>query len=337
MTLTMILLVQLFAVASALISPRHINHVYRRSIRPTPIILYSTSKSNDDDDDMKKNTEGSQPDEILGNMSDADFNHKKVALENMLKSSNTGESDATPNINVLTTSRKQKLEREIELLRMLDPDHPENNRDYSDLQNQELVVSELWSLWYGERGPMNERRLRAIEETIVDPDMWADAEKQYLSLIDEHCRIGTSEDDLDLSRWVEPANRLATLLFVMGRFGESKKWCDRILSVKPWHIGALSGVVMVCMKMGDKEGVLKYSLIGLPNSTPQMRSARKDWVRKNVELAEKNLLLLEELNRKAYGEPDESGAKIAGYEESSNEPPAAEADENGTVDDSAWQ
>merc|ERR1719203_315785 len=109
---------------------------------------------------------------------------------------------------------------------------------------------------------MNERKLKAVEEMLHDPDLWHEAENQYIELIREHCSTDGSLEKVDLSNWVEPANRLATLYFIMGRFGESKKWCERILKARPWHVGALSGVVMVCMKLGDKEGVLKYSIMG---------------------------------------------------------------------------
>ena len=67
---------------------------------------------------------------------------------------------------------------------------------------------------------------------------------------------------------------------------------------------------MVCMKMGDRD-ILKYSMMGLPNLTPQMRDARKDWVKKNVDLAEKHLQKLEELNKESYGETDESHRNYA--------------------------
>lgn len=266
---------------------------------PTPI-LYATPE----DDDNERNTGDSQSDD--GAMTEADLDHQKLSLENILKTS-AGGCDETSNANksILTTARRQRLKREIELVKRLDPEHPANSKKYSDLQNQELAVSELWSLWYGERGSKNERRLRAIEDTLVDPSLWNQAESDYLSLIREHCSVGSSEESMDLSNWVEPANRLATLYFLMGRLGESKKWCERVLSAKSWHIGALSGVVMVCLKMGDKEGALKYSLMGLPNLSTQMKSARSAWVKKNVQLAEINLLRLEDLNRKAFGAPDE--------------------------------
>ena len=190
---------------------------------------------------------------------------------------------------------KSFLEREIELISRLDPHHPDNNAEYSDLQNQEIVVSELWTIWYGERGPLNEQRLRNIEETLGDPSQWENAEQQYLDLINEHCK-SDGESKLNLSLWVEPANRLATLLYLMGKLKESKAWCEAILEAKPWHIGALSGIVMVCVQLKDEEGAKKYIEMGLPNLSAEMRNARKAWVERNVKNAKEQLIQLQSSN-----------------------------------------
>ena len=290
-------------------------HQYRRTNNIKRISVCNASPKEDEED--------------ISN--DESIDQQKLALENMLNKS--GGTDATTNKNsaILTSSRKQRLLREIELIKQLDPEHPENNIEYSDVQNQELVVSQLWALWYGERGPLNEMKLREVEDTLVDPNQWPDAEKKYLELIKDHCSTDGSMDNLNLSNWVEPANRLATLLFLMGRFSESKEWCDQILKCKPWHIGALSGVVMVCMKMGDRD-IIKYSLMGLPNLTPQLRDARKDWVKKNVDLAEKHLRKLEDMNKESYGDPDDTHRNYA------EEMPSCQEDSTEGGDSSdAWQ
>jgi len=264
-------------------------------------ILYTIPNDNDADDE-----------EITSDDNSIDIDQQKIALEGMLKNSG-GESNTDGTItknasNILTSSRKMRLQREIELIKQLDPEHPDNNREYSDSQNQELVIQELWSLWYGERGRANEIELRKIEDTTVEQSQWPEAERRYLELIRKHCSIDGTMDNLELTNWVEPANRLATLLFMMGRLKESKKWCKRILNVKPWHIGALSGIAIVCMQMGDGEGVIKYSLMGLPNLSPEMRKQRKEWIENNVYIAEKQLLRLEELSRESYGEPDDTSS-----------------------------
>ena len=88
---------------------------------------------------------------------------------------------------------------------------------------------------------------------------------------------------------------------------------------------------MVCMKMGDRD-ILKYSMMGLPNLTPQMRDARKDWVKKNVDLAEKHLQNLEELNKESYGETDESHRNYA-----EQMPTCQEDSTEGGDSSDAWQ
>ena len=278
----------------------------------------------------------------------------------------SGGSDGDAAWIVLTTSRRQSLQREIHLLKLLDPTSPlarleeandsirdeENDNDYYDpINREERVISELWSLWYGERGSYNEKKLIDIEMGVFGgaggastsdgdriPPSWAEAERQYLALIREHCSTATNadgfksdsvnNDNLNLSIWVEPANRLATLLFLMGRFQESKEWCERILATKPWHIGALSGIVLVCANMGDAEGVAKYSKLVLPPRTsnfptPEWIDARREWVRRNVKLAEMNLSRLEKVNRRAYEELSnvvvfDEGDTAAGYHDDSS-------------------
>lgn len=237
-TMAVVILLQIITITCVLVGhfisglianhPIH-RHQYRRTDNIERVsVLYTTPKDDEED-------------KISGNDESIDLNQQKLELENMIN--NIGGTDATANKNtaILTSSRKQRLLREIELIKQLDPEHPENNIEYSDIQNQELVVSQLWAIWYGERGPINEMKLREVEDE--DPNQWPEAENKYLELIRVHCSADGSMDNLNLSNWVEPANRLATLLFLMGRFSESKEWCDKILDSKPWHIGALSGTL----------------------------------------------------------------------------------------------
>eukprot|EP00984_Skeletonema_dohrnii_P009073 scaffold3422_cov87-Skeletonema_dohrnii-CCMP3373.AAC.1 len=80
---------------------------------------------------------------------------KKVSIHDhgtILWLSNNDDDDA---IDISITDNKMMgggirdksfLEREIELISRLNPDHADNNAEYTDLQNQELVVSELWTI-----------------------------------------------------------------------------------------------------------------------------------------------------------------------------------------------
>lgn len=223
-----------------------------------------------------------------------DMEAKIRALNKMI-----GVDDKRNDVLISTSKRKRNLEREIELLSQLHPDYLMEELNPESAENN--IIQEFWNLWYGECGASNAKVLRAFEEELVGggPESWPEAEREYLRLIDEHCDGGgakTNREDLDLSLWIEPANRLATLYYMMGRLDDSKLWCERILDAKPWHIGALSGIILVCMQLKDKEGVMKWASKGMPRLSEETLSARKEWVERNVELAEQKLYDLEKLS-----------------------------------------
>lgn len=223
-----------------------------------------------------------------------DMDAKIRALNKMI-----GVDDKRNDVLISTSKRIRNLEREIELLSQLHPDYLMEEPNPESAENN--IIREFWSIWYGECGASNAKVLRAFEEELVGggPESWPEAEREYLRLIDEHCDGGgvqKNREDLDLSLWIEPANRLATLYYMMGRLDDSKLWCERILDAKPWHIGALSGIILVCMQLNDKDGVMEWSSKGMPRLSEKTLSARKDWVERNIELAEKKLYDLEKLS-----------------------------------------
>lgn len=229
----------------------------------------------------------------IGNDDDAiDLDSKIRALNKMI-----GVDDKSNDILMSTSNRRKNLEREIELLSRLHPDHLMEESNPDDAEND--IIQQFWSIWYGECGASNARALRAFEEELVSggPESWLEAEREYLALIEEHCQCGDG-DDLDLSLWVEPANRLATLYYMMGRLDDSKFWCERILEeAKPWHIGALSGILLVCLQNEDKEGLMKWAPKAMPRLSENTLGARKEWVERNVALAKEKLYELEEMSQ----------------------------------------
>ena len=64
--------------------------------------------------------------------------------------------------------------------------------------------------------------------------------------------------------WVEPRNQLATLLYGWGRYTESLALCDEVIAAKPWHFGALSGVVMCHSQLGDLEAASRCAEAIMP-------------------------------------------------------------------------
>jgi hypothetical protein len=103
----------------------------------------------------------------------------------------------------------------------------------SSLKTSDQGLNELWSLWFGERGPEAAEKLIHADD-LMNVESWSEAEDFLLNLIDEHSM-----------HWVEPVNRLATLYYMERRYEESKALCEIVLDSKPWHFGALSGIVVL--------------------------------------------------------------------------------------------
>lgn len=148
--------------------------------------------------------------------------------------------------------------------------------------DDESVLTELWTHWFAERGPGPAADLLQAEQlaNMGDDRIYQkEAEKMFRKLIKTHGIY-----------WAEPVNRLATLLYRQGRYEESKACCELVLAVKPWHFGALSGIVMVCAGMNDSVNAKIWADRRLPplqpnengKFNPSGNERRKDWIRRAV-------------------------------------------------------
>ena len=163
----------------------------------------------------------------------------------------------------LTTIGRARLDAEMECL--------------SGLMDSDEPLSDLWSLWFEERGPSAAKELKAAEQLSMNgPQYWDEAETKLRALIEEH---GV--------HWAEPVNRLATLMYLQGRLKESKELCEIVLAVKPWHFGALSGVVMVCAGLSDVSGARMWADRRLPPLRPDGDTTERRilWVERAVKEA----------------------------------------------------
>eukprot|EP00558_Chaetoceros_sp_UNC1202_P004918 CAMPEP_0197246922 /NCGR_PEP_ID=MMETSP1429-20130617/23538_1 /TAXON_ID=49237 /ORGANISM="Chaetoceros sp., Strain UNC1202" /LENGTH=410 /DNA_ID=CAMNT_0042707699 /DNA_START=284 /DNA_END=1516 /DNA_ORIENTATION=+ len=138
----------------------------------------------------------------------------------------------------LTAILRERRLKEIQLL--------------STLTTSDDAINELWALWIAERGAEAASHLLHAEE-LMSVESWGEAEELLLSLIDEHG-----------IHWAEPVNRLATLYYMQGRVEESRALCEIVLDTKPWHFGALSGIVLVCTAMNDATGARMWATRRLP-------------------------------------------------------------------------
>jgi hypothetical protein len=114
-----------------------------------------------------------------------------------------------PPAPLLTSIDRERREAEIQMLRQL---------EYGDDS-----LSDLWTLWFQERGSdAGARLLEAEALTGQGPNSWDDAEKLLRQLIEEYGAY-----------WAEPVNRLATLYYMQGRMDEAETLCKMVLAVKP--------------------------------------------------------------------------------------------------------
>ena len=143
----------------------------------------------------------------------------------------------------LTTMERERREAEIQLLsRLSQTDEPQDD---------------LWNLWFHERGTKPAKVLRQAESFMTNPTLWHQSEKLLLELVAQY---GIT--------WAEPVNRLATLYYMQGRLFESEKLCRVVLSIKPWHFGALSGLVMVYASMHEIDKAKEWAARRLPTLPP---------------------------------------------------------------------
>jgi hypothetical protein len=106
--------------------------------------------------------------------------------------------------------------------------------------------------------------------------------------------------------WAEPVNRLATLCYMQGRMEEAETYCKQVLAVKPWHFGALSGMVMIYAGARDSQSARMWASRRIPTFAPSGPNRRRaGWVQHAVREAMESLFSAESRVIEAFGEPDE--------------------------------
>jgi len=147
----------------------------------------------------------------------------------------------------------------------------------SELYEDEEAISELWTLWFDEKGiEACDRLVQALED-----------EAGLRQLIAEY------------PDWPEAMNRLSTLLYLQKRYEESLTWLKRILVYKPWHFGALSGIVLVYAANNDALNARSWAARRLPPL--ESRRRRQMWVEKAICQATTSLQVCEAGHMDLFG------------------------------------
>lgn len=186
-----------------------------------------------------------------------------LSLQSVLRNSPSS-STITPPPFFYSARAQESRRTEIELLR--------------SLSDSDQSLSDVWSHWFAERGPGPAHELLQAEE-LSNQGETEQAERVLRRLIQRNSIY-----------WAEPINRLATLLYRQGRLEESRACCEIVLAVKPWHFGALSGIVLVCAGMKDYVNARIWADRRLPpmgegDDDLESNERRTDWVNRAVECA----------------------------------------------------
>lgn len=200
--------------------------------------------------------------------------------------------DVHPPTPPLTTAERDRRMAELKML--------------EQLASSDEATQDLFHLWSSERGRGAQERLWHTEEMLEAGQVIA-AENMIMKLI----------EDYGILPWVEPLNRLATVYFRQGKFEESYQLCACVLHLKPWHVGALEGIVAASMRIGDRDKARSWAEKGLPKliastsfppfaTTGPANPKRAEWVHDAIQQAQEALSHLEyQTQRDFLGNPEE--------------------------------
>ena len=195
--------------------------------------------------------------------------------------------------NPLTTIGRERLIAERSWISRLSLVHDVDNIDAIDNQDKDAALSDLQHLWSSERGSKAAQSLELATELVTSsqPCDWDRAEGILRSLIADH---GPT--------FGEPWHLLATLFVLQGRYVEALPLYQTLLHHKPWHVGALSGIVRAYEGLGDVQRAREWAAFRLPKASHINR--RQQWVERALQDIDSKLQEAEQANLEAFGRVD---------------------------------
>ena len=107
------------------------------------------------------------------------------------------------------------------------------------------IVQELWKEWTSAHNNEDEKALMANGISAMSKGNLDRAENIFTKLIEVN------------PNFTEAWNKRATLRFMLWDFEGSLKDVEKVLTLEPRHFGALSGLGMIHLRLGDPERALK--------------------------------------------------------------------------------
>jgi len=260
------------------------------------------------------------------NNDSSDQRNGELTLKSLIASKEMILPPPTPKI-LSTIDRRRRL-TEIKLLKCF----TQNVRG-DNVEEDQKTIACLWDHWYSERGQEAKSELEKTDILLGSEDRWNECEIELVTLIDHYGLY-----------FVEPVNRLATLFYLQGRYIESYRLCRVVLTIKPWHFGAVSGIVQVCLAMGNKKNAIYWADRRLPRVESGDNSyiplQRMEWVMNAVTDAKRLLGTAQRKTRNSFGQPedyytDDKSSSSSSDSENSQERLLNYDDDN--TEDDAWQ
>ena len=121
----------------------------------------------------------------------------------------------------------------------------DNLKELSDPGDINRITSEIWSRWstHATNDALTKRLNRGV--IMMNQGDYVHAEALFTDII---------EDDPAFS---EAWNKRATLYFLTGRFDESRGDIAQTLAIEPRHFGALAGLGLIELHLGNDEAALR--------------------------------------------------------------------------------
>ena len=105
------------------------------------------------------------------------------------------------------------------------------------------VEAAIWQIWLdGRDSALNEIMARGID--AMNANRLHDAVERFTELI------------LAAPAFAEAWNKRATVYYLMDRYQDSVRDIERTLALEPRHFGAISGMGLIFLELGDGEGAL---------------------------------------------------------------------------------
>ena len=121
----------------------------------------------------------------------------------------------------------------------------DNLKELSDPGDIDRITSEIWSRWstHATNDALTKRLNRGV--IMMNQGDYVHAEALFTDII---------EDDPAFS---EAWNKRATLYFLTGRFDKSRGDIAQTLAIEPRHFGALAGLGLIELHLGNDEAALR--------------------------------------------------------------------------------